>query len=162
MPGDFILAHRHHLVGGLISLAQKRRFRGTDTVYTHWSHAALIVAKDGTLVEAEMMGVTLCPISKYRDDEYHLVCLGPEFTSEARVRAVAFARGQVGQGFGYLDMIGAILYLLFGWPLRLVRRNHEICSSLVVRALQAGGLVPELDPALTLPVDLAKLFDIRP
>jgi uncharacterized protein YycO len=162
VPGDFILSHRHHLVGGLISLAQKRRFRGPDAVYSHWSHAALIVDKDGILVEAEMMGVTLSPISKYRDDEYHLVRLGPEFTSEARARAVAFARGQVGQGFGYLDMVGAILYLLFGWQLRLVRRNHEICSSLVVRALQAGGLVPELDPALTLPADLAKLFDIHP
>jgi len=162
VPGDFILAHRHHFFAGLISLAQKRRFRGADAVYAHWSHSALIVDRDGALVEAEMMGVTLSPISKYRDDEYHLVRLGPEFTSEARARAVAFARGQVGQGFGYLDMVGAILYLLFGWPLRLVRRNHEICSSLVARALQAGGLVPELDPALTLPADLAKLFDIRP
>jgi hypothetical protein len=54
------------------------------------------------------------------------------------------------------------VYLLSGWPVRLVRRNHEICSSLVVRALQAGGIVPELDSALTLPGDLAKRFDIRP
>jgi hypothetical protein len=161
VPGDFILSHRHHLIAGLISLAQKRRFKGADSVYAHWSHAALVVGEDGTLVEAEMMGVQRRPISEYRDDEYHLVRLGPEFTSEARARAVAFATGQVGHGFGYLDMFGAMLYLLFGWPLRLVRRNHEICSSLVVRALQAGGLVPELDPALTLPGDLAKLFDVR-
>ena len=162
VPGDFILSHRHHFVAGLITLAQKRRFRDADAIYAHWSHAALIVEKDGALVEAEMTGIRLSPISKYRDDEYHLVYLGPEFASDARARAVAFARGQVGQGFGYLDMVGAILYLLLGWPLRLARRNHEICSSLVVRALQAGGLVPELDPALTLPADLAKLFDIRP
>src|ERR1700716_954646 len=160
--GDFILSHRHHFVAGLISLAQKRRFTGADAVYAHWSHAALIVERDGALVEAEMTGIRLSPISKYRDDEYHLVCLGPEFDPEARARAVAFAKGQVGQGFGYLDMVGAILHLLFGWQLRLVRRNHEICSSLVVRALQAGGLVPELDPALTLPADLAKLFDVHP
>ena len=162
VPGDFILSHRHHFIAALISLAQKRRFRGADAVYAHWSHAALIAGNDGTLVEAEMMGVKLSPISKYRDDEYHLVRLGAEFSSEGRERSIAFARTQVGHGFGFLDMFGAILYLLFGWPLRLVRRNHEICSSLVVRALQAGGLVPELDPALTLPADLAKLFDIRP
>jgi hypothetical protein len=43
VPGDFILTHRHHLIAGLISLAQKRRFRGADAVYAHWSHAALIV-----------------------------------------------------------------------------------------------------------------------
>jgi hypothetical protein len=59
-------------------------------------------------------------------------------------------------------MFGVSLYLLFGWPLRLVRHGHEICSGLVVRALQAGGLVPELDPVLTLPADLAKQFDIKP
>jgi hypothetical protein len=162
LPGDFILAHRHHLIAGLISLAQKRRFRGKDSVYAHWSHSALIVERDGTLVEAEMMGVQRSPISKYREDEYHLVRLGPEFTPDARARAVALAQSQVGQGFGYLDMLGAIVYLLFGWPVRLVRRNHEICSSFVVRALQAGGIMPELDPALTLPGDLAKRFDVRP
>ena len=161
VPGDFILAHRHNLIANLISLAEKRRLRGGDAVYAHWTHAALIVEKEGTLVEAEMFGVQKSPISRYRDDEYHLVRLGPEFASDARARAAAYAKRRVGQGFGYLDLFGAILYLLFGWPLRLVRRNHEICSGLVVRALQAGGQVPELDPALTLPADLAKLFDIH-
>jgi hypothetical protein len=68
----------------------------------------------------------------------------------------------VGQGFGFLDMFGASLYLLFGWRVRLARRGHEICSGLVVRALQAGGLAAELDPLLTLPADLAKLYDVRP
>ena len=161
-PGDFILAHRHHLLGRLISQAQKRRFKGADAVYAHWSHSALIVEKDGTLVEAEISGVRRNPISRYRADEYHLVRLGSAFSSEGRASAVAFANTQVGQGFGFLDMFGASLYLLFGWPLRLVRSGHEICSGLVVRALQAGGLVPELDPALTLPADLAKRFDVRP
>lgn len=162
VPGDFILAHRHHLIANLISVAEKRRFRGADAVYAHWSHAAIVVERDGSLVEAEMMGVQVSPISRYRDDEYHLVRLGSEFTPDARARAVAFAKGQVGQGFGYLDMFGAIIYLVTGRPMKLVRRNHEICSSLVVRALQAGGLVRQLDPALTLPGDLAKLFDVRP
>jgi uncharacterized protein YycO len=162
VPGDFILAHRHHLIANLISLAEKRRFKGADAVYAHWSHAAVVVATDGTLVEAETTGVQVSPISRYRDDEYHLVRLGSDFSPEARNRAVAFARSQVGQGFGYLDMFGAIVYLLTGRPMRVVRRKHEICSSLVVRALQAGGLVRELDPALTLPADLAKLFDVRP
>jgi len=46
VPGDFILAHRHHLIAGLISLAQKRRFGGADAVYAHWSHSAVIVEKD--------------------------------------------------------------------------------------------------------------------
>jgi hypothetical protein len=162
VPGDFILAHRHHFIAGLISLAQKRRFRGADAVYAHWSHSALIVDEDGSLVEAEITGVRRNPISRYRADEYHLVRLGTAFSSESRASTVAFANRQIGQGFGFLDMFGASVYLLFGWPLRLVRSGHEICSGLVVRALQAGGLLPELDPVLTLPADLAKLFDARP
>jgi uncharacterized protein YycO len=162
VPGDFILAHRHNFLAGLISQAQKRRFKGTEATYAHWSHSALIVENDGTLVEAEVTGVKRNPISRYRKDEYHLVRLGSSFSPDGRARAVAFASTQVGQGFGFLDMFGASLYLLVGWPLRLVRSGHEICSGLVVTALQAGGLVPDLDPALTLPADLAKLFDVRP
>jgi hypothetical protein len=162
VPGDFILAHRHHFIGRLISQAQKRRFKGADAVFAHWSHTALVVETDGRLVEAEIMGVRQNPISRYRADEYHLVRLGSEFSTDRRARAVAYAKAQAGQGFGFLDMFGATLYLLFGWPVRLVRRGHEICSGLVVRALQAGGLVPELDPLLTLPADLAKLYDVRP
>ncbi len=160
--GDFILAHRHNLIAGLISQAEKRRFRGAEAVYAHWTHAAVVVATDGSLVEAETTGVKRSPISRYRDDEYHLVRLGAEFDSDARARAVAYAASQVGQSFGFLDMFGATLYLLFGWPLRLVRRNHQICSTLVVHALQEGGLARNLDPALTLPADLAKLYDARP
>jgi uncharacterized protein YycO len=162
IPGDFILAHRHHFIARLISLAQKRRFRGTDAVYAHWSHSALIVDKDGSLVEAEITGVRRNPISRYRADEYHLVRLGPTFSSEGRARAIAFANEQIGQGFGFLDMFGASVYLLFGLPLRLVRSGHEICSGLVVRAMQAGGVLRDLDPVLTLPGDLAKLYDVRP
>ena len=162
VPGDFILAHRHNLIAGLISQAQKRRFKGADSVYAHWSHSAMIVGPDGALVEAEVMGVRQNPISRYRADEYHLVRLGSDFPAAGRARSVAYSKAQVGQGFGFLDMFGAGLYLLFGWPVRLARRGHEICSGLVVRAMQAGGLVPQLDPLLTLPADLAKLYDVRP
>lgn len=162
VPGDFILAHRNHFLARLIGQAQKRRFKGADAVFAHWTHTAVVVETDGALVEAEITGVRQNPISRYRAGEYHLVRLGSEFSSEGRARAVGYAKAQVGQGFGFLDMFGASLYLLFGWPVRLIRRGHEICSGLVVRALQAGGLVPQLDPLLTLPADLAKLYDVRP
>ncbi|HSS61081.1 MAG TPA: hypothetical protein VLK30_06475 [Candidatus Limnocylindrales bacterium] len=161
VPGDVILTHRHKLFAALISLAERRRFRGPDAVYAHWSHAAVIVGRDGAVVEAESLGTTRSPISKYRDDEYHLVRLGPQFTEEARRQTVAYAEEQVGNAFGYLDMLGASLYLIFGWPLRWVRSNHEICSGLVVQALQRGGLLLDLDPALSLPADIAKAFDVR-
>src|SRR5438105_12260496 len=158
-PGDFILAHRHHFLAGLISLAQKRRFRGPDSVFAHWSHSAVVETSD-SVIEAEIRGVVRSPILKYRDDEYHLVRLDGELDAGSRERVVAYATQQIGEAFGFLDMLGASVYLLVGRPVHMVRRHHEICSSLVVRALQEGGLLKELDPALTLPADLAKRFDV--
>lgn len=161
-PGDFILTHRHQVDAWFITQAQARRFKGSDAQYAHWSHAALIVGRDGALVEAKKEGVVRSPISIYHSDEYHLVRLGLDFRSDWRSKAVAYAEGRVGQPFGYLDIAGASLDLLFGLRLRWVRRNHEMCSSLVVAALQRGGLLEGLDPATTLPADLAKTFDVRP
>jgi uncharacterized protein YycO len=157
--GDFILAHRHHVIARLIRVAQARRFKGPDARYAHWSHAA-IVAGGATVIEAESRGVVQSPITKYRPDEYRVVRLGGTLGDDARRRVVAYAAAQLGQAFGFLDMAGATIYLLTGLPVRMVRRHHEICSSLVVRALQEGGLLKELDPALTLPADLAKRFDV--
>ena len=160
-PGDFMVSHRHRTMAGLISRAEKRRFKGADAPFAHWSHAAMI-GEDATVIEAETRGVVRSPISKYRDDEYRIVRLDGELDDTARRRVVTYANGRIGQAFGYLDLLGSGVYLLTGWPLRLVRKQHEICSSLVVRALQRGGLLEELDPAITLPADLAKRFDVRP
>ena len=77
-------------------------------------------------------------------------------------RAVEYANSQVGFAFGYLALAGVSIYLLTGLPLRLMRSNHQICSELVVRALQAGGLLKDADPALSLPADLAKRFGVLP
>ena len=159
-PGDFILAHRHHVLAGLISLAQKRRFHGPDAAYAHWSHCAL-VESNGHVIEAEIDGIVRSPISKYRQDEYHLVRMDGELDASGRERAAGYARSRLGQGFGFLDMFGISISVLAGRPVRLVRGDHEICSSLVVRSLQQAGLLKELDPALTLPADLAKRFDVR-
>jgi len=160
-PGDFILAHRHNPMAWLITLAQKFRFNGPDAVYAHWSHCALIVDEGGALVEAESMGVTRSPISRYTDAEFHLVRLGSEFPKEGRQRAVDYTNAQVGQGFGYIAAFGAMIFLLTGVPLRLMRRKHRICSGLVVRALQQGGLLKGADPDLMLPADLAKIYGAR-
>jgi hypothetical protein len=160
-PGDFILAHRHNPMAWLITLAQKIRFAGPDAVYAHWSHCALIVDEGGALVEAESAGVKRSPISRYTEDTYHLVRLGSEFSAEGRKRAVDYSNARVGQGFGYFAAFGAMIFLLTGIPLRLVRRNHQICSGLTVQALQHGGLLKGADPDLMLPADLAKIYGVQ-
>jgi uncharacterized protein YycO len=160
-PGDFILTHRHTPIAQLISVGEKWRFRGTDSAYSHWSHCALVAGGDGDLVEAESTGVRRSPIARYKADEYHLVRLGPEFTTGRRQRAVAYAEAQVGKAFGYFALAGAALFLVTGLPFQLMRQDHQICSGLVVRALQHGGLLADLDPSLTLPADLARTFGVR-
>lgn len=160
-PGDFILTHRHNPIAQLISLGQKWRFRGADAAFAHWSHCALVVDEHGRLVEAESRGIQLSPIARYKANEYHLVRLGPEIATERRERSVKYAEAQVGKAFGYLALAGAALFLLTGWPLRLMRRDHQICSGLVVRALQQGQLLLDVDPSVSLPADLAKIFSIR-
>lgn len=161
-PGDILLAHRHRLMPALISLAERRRFRGSEAAFAHWSHCAVITDRTGLLVEAEAGGVVSSPISKYRAGEYHVVSLGPEFAVENRRRAVAYALSQVGAAFGYLALLGAVVFLLTGRPVRVMRRDHQICSGLVARALQAGGLLPDRDASTMLPADLAKAFGARP
>jgi hypothetical protein len=99
-------------------------------------------------------------ISKYRAKEFHLVRLGAELDAEGRKHAVDYSNSQVGKGFGYLALVGVSIYLLTGLPVRLMRRGHQICSEMVVRALQAGGLLKDADPSLTLPADLAKTFNV--
>jgi hypothetical protein len=54
------------------------------------------------------------------------------------------------------------IYLLTGLPARLMRGGHQICSELVMSALQAGGLLKDADSTLALPADLAKWFNVRP
>lgn len=160
-PADFVLTHRHHPIARLIRVGQRWRFRGSDAVYAYWSHCALVVGGDGSLIEAESTGVRRSPISRYRKNEYHLVRLGNEMSPDGRRRAVEYAEAQAGKAFGYLALLGSAIFLLTGWPVRLMRRDHQICSGVVVHALQKGGLLLDLDPELTLPADLAKRFDVR-
>ena len=161
-PGDLLLARRHRLMPALISLAEHRRFRGADSAFAHWSHCAVIVDRTGGLVEAEATGVLVSPLSKYRENEYHVVSLGQAFAAADRDRTVAYATSQVGAAFGYLALLGAVVFLATGRSVRMIRRNHQICSGLVTRALQAGGLLTELDPVTVLPADVARAFDVRP
>jgi uncharacterized protein YycO len=161
-PGDFILTHRFRPIAGMIRIGQELRFRGPDSVYARWTHCALLVGDDGAIVEAESLGVERSPIAKYTSREYHLVRLGDEFGRDGRKQAVDYANAQVGQAFGFLALTGAAIFLLFGLHLRLMRRDHQICSGLVVRALQKGGVLQGADPALFLPADLAKMYRVKP
>jgi hypothetical protein len=162
-PGDFILTHRRRrLMPALISLAQRRRFRGPARPFAHWSHAALVVAADGTLVEAEGRGVTRSSLARYHETEYHLVRMDGRLDDEQRAAAARAAAGWVGEGFGYLVMLSQLIWLLTGIRVRWRRREHQVCSGLVARALVLAGQGFRRDPAFMLPADLAEAYGVRP
>ena len=56
-PGDFILTHRFRPIAGMIRIGQELRFHGPDSEYARWTHCALVVGEDGSIVEAESLGV---------------------------------------------------------------------------------------------------------
>jgi hypothetical protein len=162
LPGDFILTHRRRrLMPMLIGLAQRRRFRGARRAFAHWSHAALVVGADGSIVEAEGTGVRRSPLARYRPEEYHLVRMDGFLDATRRDAAASAAERHVGDGFGYLTMLSVAVWLLTGLPARWHRRGHETCSGLVAHALAGAGQRFARDPAFVLPADLAETYGAR-
>jgi uncharacterized protein YycO len=158
-PGDFILTHHHHPVSRLIRLAQK--VRGRERKYSYWSHAAVIVAADGSLVEAESKGVVRSPLSKYAAEEYHLVDLGDSADDRDRKQVAAFAESLVGQPFGFLDMLSVGLSLFTGAKVNVSYASHLMCSALVARALERSDAIFDDEPSHMLPADLARHYGVE-
>ena len=158
-PGDFILTHRRHLVSRLIRLAQK--IRGRERRYSYWSHAAVIVAGDGAIVEAESRGVERNHLSKYTPVEYHLVHLGDSADGRDRQQVAAFAESLVGQPFGFLDLVSVGLSLLTGAKVNISYESHLMCSALVARALERTSAIFGDEPSHMLPADLARHYGVE-
>ena len=158
-PGDFILTHRRHLISRMIRLAQK--IRGRDRKYSYWSHSAVIVDADGSLVEAESKGVIRSPLGKYSPEEYHLVRLGGSADDRDRKQVAAFAESLVGQPFGFLDMFSVGLSLFTGAKVNISYESHLMCSALVARALERTSAIFDDEPAHMLPADLARYYGVE-
>jgi uncharacterized protein YycO len=158
-PGDFILTHAHHPISRMLRLAQK--VRGRERKYSYWSHAAVIVDKDGSLVEAESRGVIRSPLSKYDLTEYHLVHLGSSADERDRKQVAAYAEALVGQPFGYLDMLSVGLSLFTGAKVNISYASHLMCSALVARALERTSAIFPDEPAHMLPADLARYYGVE-
>ena len=55
--GDFILTHSTGVFGQLIRFGQHLRYTGSEKVFAHWSHAAIVVNDSGDIIEALGGGV---------------------------------------------------------------------------------------------------------
>src|SRR3954468_22939489 len=97
-PGDFILTHGAEWTSSLIRFGQSLRYRGAAAKYTYWNHTALMVDKDGAIVEALGTGVALRSIHDYEPTQYTVVRV--DASDDDRAQAATFARSCIGASYG--------------------------------------------------------------
>ena len=156
--GDFVLVAGTHLNSRLIRFGQKLRIRGADRRHVKWTHAALIVDRDGSLIEAVGTGVRRWHLDRYRSDDYVVVRL--HTSEENRDEVVRFAEWALRRGSSYsrLSTVSIALSMLTGSKLTFFIDGQFVCSGLVARALERTGSIFDRDSAHIAPADLAKYF----
>lgn len=158
-PGDFILVKGKGMQGRLIKFGQQLRIHGADRKYVDWSHAALIVDRAGTLIEAVGKGVRQVPLDHYIDRHYRIYRI--KASDEDREQVVAFARWALDEHaeYGPLTIVSIALSILTGSNLRFSIDGQFVCSGLVASALQRTGSIFSRSATHIAPADLAKYFD---
>ncbi|MGQ0719054.1 MAG: hypothetical protein ACT4NP_17415 [Pseudonocardiales bacterium] len=157
--GDFILVKGHGFQGWLIKFGQRMRIHGADRKYVDWAHAALIVDRDGTLIEAVGTGVREVPLDYYTGRHYQIFRI--KTSDENRAEAVAFARSVLNEQapYGPLTIISIALSMLTGSKLRFFIDGQYVCSGLVASALERTGCIFNRCAENITAADLAKYFD---
>lgn len=158
-PGDFILVKGHGLQGSLIKLGQQMRIHGADRKYVDWAHAALIVDRAGTLIEAMGTGVREWSLEKYERRHYEIFRI--KASDEDREQVVAFARWALEHHakYGMLTIVSIALSKLTGSKLTFYIDGQFVCSGLVASALERAGSIFNRSAANITAADLAKYFD---
>jgi hypothetical protein len=156
--GDFVLVAGTTFNSRLIRCGQKLRIHGVDRRHVKWTHAALIVDPDGSLIEAVGTGVRRWHLDRYRDDDYVVVRL--HTSEENRDEVVRFAEWALRRGSRYsrLSTVSIALSMLTGSRLTFFIDGQFVCSGLVARALERTGSIFDRDSAHIAPADLARYF----
>lgn len=158
-PGDFILTHRRAKYSRLVTFGQRRRFRGPDRHYAHWSHAALVIGPNGQIVQAISEGVEPSTLEEYRDVEYHYIHTGMCDTD--RQQAARFAASCLEQKYAWVTIASLGLTLLTNTRMQFGMDGTMFCSELVVRALERGDFIFPKAANLMMPADLAQFFRVK-
>lgn len=160
VPGDFILAHGHSFISGLIRFGEALRIHGADRTYAYWNHAALIATAEGGLIEAAGRGVRRAKLSDYTQTDYQLVRI--QAAEADRQEVVAFAEWalQSRPRYGWPTIVSIALSVLTGCKLAFFVDGEFICSGLVARAMERTTAIFNLDPVHITPADLAKYYGV--
>ncbi len=162
LPGDFILTHSSGWDGKLIRFGQTLRYRGTNRVFAHWSHAAILMDESGNIIEALGGGVQKRSIAEYDDTEYVVVHLPEDTIPLDRQHAVEFANFCLHDSYGWLTIISVAFCLLTGAKFSFGVDGQQICSALVARCLErVGDIFCRYEPWHLVPADLAQHFNVR-
>lgn len=157
------MTHGRAWTSKLIRFGQRLRFRGEDTRYTRWNHAAIFVDAGGDLVEALGGGVKRRNIAVYKGTEYTVVSIDKVVQANAdRQQAVQFAEWSLDQPYGFLSIVSIAYGLLTGGKFTFGFDGQHICSGLVARALERTGAIFNRTPSHIMPADLAKYFEVEP
>jgi hypothetical protein len=159
-PGDIILIRGPGLLGWLIRLWARMRYRNDDLRYAHWSHVAMVLSARGHLIEVRALGVGICGIEKFRHWDFHYVRLG--LSDRDRSLAVRYGYSCIGQRYGLSGFLLLALSVVLGDLFRVPDRGQQGCVALIVRALQKAGIAFDRAPPDMMPADLAKRFGILP
>jgi hypothetical protein len=156
--GDFVLVAGTHFTSRLIRFGQRLRLRGADRRFVKWTHAALVVDRDGGLIEAVGTGVRRWHLDRYRDDDYVVVQI--DCSEEDRDEVVRFAEWALRNRSPYsrLQTVSMGLSMLTGSRLTFFIDGQFVCSGLVARALERTGNIFDRDAAHMAPADLARYF----
>lgn len=147
-PGDFIVTHGNSFYSWLIRIATR----------SHWNHAALVVARNGTIIEATGKGLRKNTIDEYPEDQFHLVRV--TLSDADRQQAVSYAQAMLARHaeYDFLAIASIGLKIITHSHLVIKIDGTLICSEFVAEALAEGGTIWYKDTSLITPADLYNRF----
>lgn len=159
-PGDFLLSRGDHRMSRLIRFGQGLRIHGADRMHTCWTHAALIVDPDGSIIHTTGVGVTTGNVADYQYRYRALVDIGA--SGADRDQVVGFARHALANhsGYNWVAFASTGLTLLTGSTFCFSMSGQYTCSGFVAEALQRTSAIFDRDAGHITPADLAKYYRV--
>lgn len=157
-PGDVVLTGKKSQ--GIVSLAIKlgQRLRGYPPECRQFSHAALVIGRNGTIAEAQAKGVVRAHLSKYHPDDYTIIRTGVGAHDQQQILTYADSVLQARTRYGFVTFASLALYCLTGAQVCVQKAGTAICSGFVAGALTRAGVVWPRPPFACMPADIAREY----
>lgn len=155
MPGDFILTTKDSFFHRLIAIGQSFRF---PKQYAKYTHCALVVDKQGSLIEADSEGILHRSLGDYLSKDY--VYIHIKASPEDRAEAVAFANSCIQNPYGWFTALSIGLSMLTGLKFSFGFQGQEVCSGLIARSLERTQFIPPTDASHIPPALLAQMYQV--